>query len=281
MLKLLRDLLLISGITIVLAQMSHAENLVVIDESTDFSRFTAEQLNQEVYELDESSVEPLPPAQAIEPVTASKLKLLGRGIAPRGDDLQSLALACYDEACTTVRFVYFKSPTETYYIGSSMRNPKTESARLHKKALSVVISEYMAKHQTEATEGKRRRHFGRVFLLIVVSATAIALSLPTTGPGAMLTAGIVFTTMGGIYVLSTQVNMVELMVSGTLVEVQSSDQGGWNWSSRPKRVNAKNFNMLLGQILKGREDTDFNWRMTQEGKTDRQKERLYRQGVEF
>ena len=97
----------------------------------------------------------------------------------------------------------------------------------------------------------------------------------------MLTAGIVFSTVGGLYFLSTGSNMIEFMVNGTLVEVQSSDQGGWNWSSKPKRVNAKNFRSILNQIVNGREDSDFTWRYTQEGKFDRKMRRLHDQGVQF
>lgn|GEM_PF-3936846 len=53
-----------------------------------------------------------------EPVQNNALNILGSGLIDK-ETHESIALACLDDACHSIRFVYYKNPNEVYFFGET------------------------------------------------------------------------------------------------------------------------------------------------------------------
>ena len=64
------------------------------------------------------------PTEQITHSVPAQLRLLGPGLMKRGSD-DSLALACFDEACSSVRFVQF-TDQKAKWIGAAFEHPSND-----------------------------------------------------------------------------------------------------------------------------------------------------------
>ncbi len=162
-------------------------------------------------------------ALALEPVTSTSLKLLGRGIQNKSTD-ESVALACVGDkskntsieaGCDELRFVYYKNANEVYYIGTTYHVESmsfeqaedlvAESVRTERKVYKTVKSKEIFNYEKASQEEKQafmrtvdRRQTGHRYILggLVVIGYASAIKLILIGAVSPLAGGILM--MAGI-----------------------------------------------------------------------------------
>lgn len=176
-----------------------------------------------------------------------QLRLVGRGVQGRGLE-QSVALACSNEACSEVRFVYFEGPQQARWIGSAFEH-RIETAKIER----LTVEEYLLEHSTETTTWVGRQQWMSPFLVFIVAPAAVGAAIASGGSsvlvvGALFGPGILL--VGGDALVK---NLSSKMVSSDQTESFTISKGemGWNWSSQPSEISAKRFAKLVTLLEAG------------------------------
>lgn len=183
------------------------------------------------------------------PVSGQDLLLLGRGWENKQTH-QRIALACMDQQCREAQFVYFDGPRLACRFGDKITIPKAPDAKLQEKATQAVVEAFFFTHHTEASAEKIDRgiiHRGLLMLGGLVASGMTVASGGTLFP-------IIAMAVGGVAAtyLMTSSGEMEAMVSGRFKNASLSDQDGWNWDDRPKRLGDGRFRGLAARIQRGR-----------------------------
>jgi hypothetical protein len=166
------------------------------------------------------------------------LRLLGKGVQGKKTK-QNLSIACVGEnlACDVLRFVYYVSPQELYFMGPKFtvsNNPKALKAAM--KTLS------------KNSKGGSSQLIGGITLFAGLIG-CIAL-LPVAGPTPfMILFGGAFVSYKALGSGATgepfdMVNNIKMVTKGD-DGVQLTNTNGWNWSSQPRRISEKQFGRMI------------------------------------
>lgn len=245
----------------------------------------------------EQEVDYLPPADiAVDesglerPANPSQIKILGKGVTRRGSP-ESVAVVCVGSGqdCGTLQFAYFASshsPVE--YLGQPFRAPSASDSRVQRKALKLVIEEYMDYHQTWS---QKRRRWGvmnngapfagagiMVIGLILKSAPAAGGGLVVAGPAVLVMMG----AAAGAAVLLNSYSFSKILASGHLVasEVHFTEQDGWNWADHAHKIGQKKFGKLMSALRFGNDEGMENFPQI-ERRYQRKKKKLTEAGAQF
>jgi hypothetical protein len=179
----------------------------------------------------------------------NQLVLVGRGFQNK-DSKENIALACLDSECSQLQFVYFDGSPKFEYIGDIINAPKAVDVETQEKALALTVREFFYRHQTRSSAEKIDRSIIRKGVVIVGGAVALALVVPSGGSSLLPFAASGLWTGGAMYLFSSS-NAMESVVSGRS-RATLTDNDGWSWSSRPKKLNADLFRSLLARIKHGK-----------------------------
>lgn len=188
-------------------------------------------------------------------VSVSTLKLIGRGMAPRHSEGESLALACTTEICDSLRFVHFQSSNKAYFIGDPIPVLKEEiesHRKMAKKIKHYLKDRDQRKNPNWHAKGNRQ---GFVFGAFIFGSMVFAMVAPVALTMAYMT--FIFSTKGFItvtafFTLTYTPIGDRFLTHGSLDNTaKMNDQTGWNWSVEPRKVSNKKFNELVSQIRAG------------------------------
>lgn len=227
----------------------------------------------------EASPENAPVIQEI--ASGTTLRLLGRGVQNRetGD---SIALACFDEGCKQLRFVYFRDQ-KAEFRGDPIRMPEyvgdgdaREARRLVAKALAVQIENFFMIRTPNFYAKERKSYIRSQYVVAILGAPFFFIS-PWAGGAALLTLSVGW----NVWHFAAPNSMVATLggtgFSSITVSKAAHDQEGWNWSANPRRKSAAKFE----EILKALTYTAYaEYREWMNNVGDR-KYKLYRKGIRF
>ena len=191
---------------------------------------------------------------AMTEVNESTLTLLGRGIVNRKNrDLISMACVGSAEApCNCLRHVYFNQESrQAYFFGSpihvELTDDPAESPKALKKAVHHLAKSFRRYQKDHRTEGQKALRASAWFLLSGVGAIGSVLLFPV-GSAACLYALGTYSSFGGLaWLLIVDRNGI---VGSDLSTVNAmKDQNGWNWSSHPKSLSEKKFELYKSGVL--------------------------------
>lgn len=223
------------------------------------------------------------------PANPNTLRILGRGVAARGSE-RSIAIACVgrDQSCDRLQFVYIaNNQAPVQYLGVAIKAPTAPTGKLRKKALSLVLQEYLDYHETQKQFAYRQNTWYRVAVPTLIGGIGTTIAIPWALSG--YNAACAFLSAGGPYIIGGMAVLafilssysVTKMLSSKLVtgDVTFSQQDGWSWASNPRRIKAKKFDELLAGLSAATPNKEaqgyYHYRY------DRKKKRLDKQGVQF
>lgn len=174
------------------------------------------------------------------------LKLFGRGIQQRGSN-ESIAFACYDESCSTARFVHFNG-SESKWIGGIIRLPVVESEKLKKKAYELKLKEYLLKRKNIKHRSNRFSYGLGVATVLVITPVSFKAAM-ATGIGLTTGAfGAILIPLGIYYAIIAYSNSIDDALISTKSSTATFHQEGWNWTKKPRTISSKKFQKLLENI---------------------------------
>jgi xylose isomerase len=82
-----------------------------------------------------------------------------------------------------------------------------------------------------------------------------------------------------LFFISTDVSIENRIVNGVFTETNLTDQKGWSWDQKPKKIWKSDFDMIKEQIVKGSYLSSGHY--NKEARIRRKESKLLRKGVEF
>lgn len=174
------------------------------------------------------------------------LKLLGPGLVDKSTG-NSIAIACEEEACKNLRFVYFDASTQTNsWVGEPMIAPTADDEKTLQKAYQLTIESYLDYHSRDLAR-KMDRQAKIAFFLGGIGMAVLFLTLPES-PTTFLLGAAYATTVG--YLVMSHKTLSALCGNGKIYS-NTINQEGWNWSINAKPLKHKHFAGLSTQIRSG------------------------------
>ncbi len=179
-------------------------------------------------------------------VTLSSLKLLGTGVENRQTG-ESMALACVGKPvagsnepnCDLLHWVYFNAEgTKAFFAGYSLRVQSEASIPNHDEIKAEI--KLIKKRFKNAKSNRNQKYLDNHRMLLTstgLMGMGALFFVGTMGTAAVVTAA----TAGLIYVV---IGFNRTLLTMDPASATLNKQVGWNWSSRPKKISHKNFEML-------------------------------------
>jgi len=178
------------------------------------------------------------------------LILIGRGIKNRKTH-EILAATCSDENCTQIRFVDIQANGAVRYIGNTYEIASGEIAQKVRRQLIKSINHDFQGYRRAQRDAKLDKNV----------LTRVGTFVITTGPvllaaNVLVTAGMLSAPVAALLIVPAAAVVIYTfhrgVLNGTTATTQAfRDQNGWNWSSRPKTMNARKFGQFVSFLNRG------------------------------
>ncbi len=219
--------------------------LLVLTLFAPLTRAIADEMSVPLYFFSEDTENSNSQFPEVDKPIPNSFRLLGRGIQTK-DGQQSIALSCYNDDCSQVRFIYFSNQNPKW-IGSSFAFQIGDP-----KLASMLVEQYLLRRTAQRDlilDSKAGKVIGPGVVYVATPiAAAVANAVATTTVAAVgifmapAAAFLIFDflTVGG------KTNFVSNEALGTFTVTRGEQ--GWTWAENAERVKAKKFQSFLSTI---------------------------------